>query len=427
MVLLTRLVPLLVAPFTLLLVATQRSVAEQGLYFIFWNVQALTQLMEQGIGALIVQFASHESPSLGWNADGALTGDEHAVRRLAGVLRDGIAWYARVALALAVLGTTLGSWLLGTSDALVSPAPVIPWLVTIAFTAAYLPLVPLLCAVEGCGGLLPVQRMRLAQVITASIALWSVLPRWGALWAVAIYASVWITVPTLWLVRTHRGLIAQLRESTRAEESSRLPTEQWRTGVTWFAWWLAPQTLSPIVLWSHGAEAAGRVGMGLAIATAPLTLAGAFLAARYPQYGALLATGAARELARVARRATMQAVAVFASGIVGAVAVIWLIGRAYPNLGQRVLSPAGLAILGIGNLAWLLMYALGGYLRAWREERLMEAAVLGGLLVSGGTLVAAVRLGTMHTVAAHAMLVALVALPLAIRGARRSRPAHQHR
>ncbi len=73
-VLLTRLSLLLAAPVTLWLVATRRPPAEQGVFFILWNLQALTQLMELGVGTLMVQVASHESAFLdgmlaaGWPA-----------------------------------------------------------------------------------------------------------------------------------------------------------------------------------------------------------------------------------------------------------------------------------------------------------------------------------------------------------------------
>ena len=62
MVLATRLVTLAAAPVTLLLVMTRLVPAEQGVYFIFVNAFALSQLFEIGVGSLVVQYASHEIP-----------------------------------------------------------------------------------------------------------------------------------------------------------------------------------------------------------------------------------------------------------------------------------------------------------------------------------------------------------------------------
>jgi hypothetical protein len=418
LVLLTRLVPLLAAPVTLWLVATQRPLAEQGLYFIFWNAQALTQLMELGMGGLVVQFASHEAPFLAWDARGGLSGDEGARTRMHDLVREGRRWYGMVALALLVLGGVGGAWLLETRSAGVSPAPLAPWIVTIVCTATYLPLVPILCAVEGCGGLLRVQRMRLAQVSIAMASLWIVLPRWGALWAVAVFAVAWLAVAWGWLRAAHRGLLEEIGGAHELRTMV-LTGVQWRTGASWLAWWAAPQALTPIVLATHGAAHAGRVGMTVAIAMAPYTLANAWLQGRYPSYGALIARGEAAELQGVARMATLQAVCVFLLGTGGAALAVWLLSRFAPALAARALSPAALVILGAGNLGWLLVQSLGSYLRAWREEPLMEASVVGAALVIGGTLAAAALLSTLGTVAAHSLLVLGIVLPLALIGYRR--------
>jgi hypothetical protein len=423
-VLLTRLVPLIAAPVTLLLVATQRSIAEQGLYFIFWNVQALAQLMEVGVGSLIVQFASHESPSLGWNERGALRGDLAAMHRLYGVTREGVRWYARIACAMLVIGGIGGTWLLVSSRAGISPGPVLPWLVTIATTTAYLPVVPLLCTIEGCGGLLRVQRMRFIQVSLAMIVLWCALPVWGALWGVASFSVVWLFVALAWLMSEHLGFVVALREVHFRVKVGQLGARQWRTGRMWLALWIAPQVLTPIVLAIHGPSPAGRVGMTLAIATAPLTLASAWLAGRYPRYGAMLARGARVELEHLARHATMQAITVLAIGSAAAMAGMWLLERTVPTIAARALSPAAIGMLSLANLSWLLFQSVGGYLRAWREEPLAEAAVAGAAAVTIGTWTAAQLTSAAGTVAIYSLLVVLVILPLAALVLGRHRRAH---
>lgn len=425
LVLLTRLVPLLGAPVTLWLVATRRPIAEQGLYFVFWNVQALTQLMELGVGSMLVQFASHESEALTWDSRGAPRGDQDAVRRLQSLLRAGIRWYLRVGVVLLLVGGAGGAWLLHARGEAIRPTPLAPWLVTIVCTAGYLPLVPLLCTLEGCGRLQRVQQMRLIQVAGALAALWLVLPRWGALWGVATFAVAWSSVAFLWLLRTHAGLLSAIRGSMSgaADANAGLEASQWRTAASWLAWWIAPQALTPILLVTHGPAAAGIVGMSLAIGTAPLTLASSWLSARYPQYGALLASGAREELRRLAQSATMHATVVLIAGIAGAVAVVAIIGIIAPALAARALPASGIALIGVANLAWLLIQSLGSYLRAWREEPLTEMAVVGAAGVTAGTLIFASRTTVLGTIVAYVSLVVCVALPLAVLGFRRHHDA----
>jgi hypothetical protein len=425
LVLLTRLVPLLAAPVTLWMIATRRSLAEQGLYFVFWNVQALTQLMELSIGGLIVQFASHESSALHWSEHGALEGDLAATARLHALIQAGRRWYIMVGIALLLLGAGGGTWLMHARTS-GQAEPLLPWLVTILATAAYLPLAPSLCAIEGCHGLIRVQRMRLVQVMAAIASLWIVLFRYGALWAVATYSVVWLGVAFVWLARAHTDLLTSSRASDAPSDRDHgIGTVQWRTGASWLAWWIAPQAVTPIVLATQGALAAGRVGMTLAIATAPLTLAGAFMSARYPRYGALVAKGAIVQLRQLAWSATRQATTVLIVGTAAAALVVSFLDIAAPVVAARIMLPSDVLLIGIGNLAWLLIQSLGSYLRAWREEPLMEMAIIGVIVVVLGTFVASHTTSARGTLATYAALVAFVALPLAIVGARRIRAGCQ--
>ena len=416
LVVLTRLSLLIAAPVTLWLVATRRTLAEQGLFIILWNVQAVAQLMELGVGALIVQAASHEAPFLAWNSSGILDGDVQARRRLYQIIDDGRRWYGRVAIALAALGAVALWWLARCQTGEICRAAIAPSLLTLVCTAAYLPLIPTLCAIEGCGGLVRVQRMRMAQSLTAIPLLWVGISVLGALWGVAFFSVAWLGVAQGW-IRAHRSGFIRPQPGEKSPASmagtqdsrfGRVATTQWRTGATWLAWWLAPQSVAPILLATHGPTDAGQFGMSLAIATAPLTLALAWLQARYPQYGALLARGKMEDLGRLAWKATVQAASVCVLGISAAAAVVWLIGQSSPALAIRAMPARWIIVLGAANLAWLLVQSMGGYLRAWREEPLMETAIVSTLLIVGGVWIVAKTNATEPTVATYALFVIVV-------------------
>jgi hypothetical protein len=238
---------------------------------------------------------------------------------------------------------------------------------------------------------------------------------------VAAFALVWSCVAVSWILRAYPGLLSSARAAMSSNEqpSSALEASQWRTAASWIAWWSAPQALTPILLATHGPAAAGVAGMSLAIATAPLTLASSWLSARYPRYGALLASGARDELRRLAQSATAQAAIVLIAGVAAAASVVAMLGVIAPALAARALPPMGIALLGGANLGWLLIQSLGSYLRAWREEPLAEMAVAGATAVAAGTLVFATRTTVIGTIAAYVSLVVFLALPLALLGFRR--------
>ena len=409
LVLMSRLVPLLSAPVTLYLVAVHAAPAEQGFYFIFLNVQAIAALLEIGVGTMVVQFASHESPNLSWGASGQLRGAPDAIARIGHVVNGAWRWYAAVAVALFALLAPLGLWLFRGAGSASGIRYGGPWLVVVTTLALYLPVAPLLCVIEGCGGLLRVQRMRLAQAVVTVVALWLLIPTVGPLWAVAWFGVLWLLVAVGWLVATHAALVRQslawLRDGRRtpalpAGGVSLTPTPagapeaiaggtpigsqasaQWRAAASWIAPFVAGQLLGPLVFWRHGPVSAGQVGMSLAVATAPLTLGTAWLQARLPSYASLLARGQRDELRRLARTASGQALLVCATAGAGVVLVMVMLGTYAPALAARALPPIVIAALALNSIAMTANQAMAGYLRAGRAEPL-AAAMLAGSAVA---------------------------------------------
>jgi hypothetical protein len=404
----TRLVPLLTAPITLYLVATRRSLTEQGFYFVLVNVQALASLVELGAGTIVVQFISHDSPSLHWRADGALTGEPAALARALAVVRQGWQWYGRLA-ALLLFAVPLGAIAFAKGASGGGVTLIGAWSLVILATASYFPLVPLLCTLEGAHGLARVQAVRLVQVVLAIGALWIGLAVATALQAVAMYAVVWSIVPTVWLLHGHRAFIEQALRSPH--RTATFATVQWRTGGTWLVLWASPQLLVQAVLAATGAADAGRVGMSLAIATAPVTVAGAWLQSRYPQFAATLVTSGRPALDALVRKSAAWSLALCAlGGVVVMVFTAWLNAYA-PNLAARLLPTWAVTALSATGLGWLLVHAFTGYLRANREEPLLAAISVGAALTIFASAVAA-RRGPESAVLSYTVAVLAGALPL---------------
>jgi hypothetical protein len=405
---------------TLWLIATQRPIAEQGAYFIFINAQAIAQTVEIGIGALVVQFVSHESAGLVWGADGGLSGEAGALRRVQTIVAAASRWYARLAIAFGATAMSLGVALFTTRGGDGWGAATW-WIVTIAFTSLSFTMVPALAALEGSGRLGEVQRMRLAQVAASILALWLGLVGVNALCGVAAFAVTWFAVQLLWLSRTHPGLVANAvghaaagdADPTLRSLADRLVAGHRHGAMMWLVLWAVPQALVPCVLIAEGGAAAGRIGMSLAIAGAPATLASSWLYSRYPRYGALVAQGATRELALLARRATAEAMGVCVLGAVAGAVALALIARIAPALADRAMSPAVTLALGVGNSGWLVIQGLTSYVRAWRGEPLANATVGGALVVVVATILVAALDGAAGVIAlTYAGAVLVGAAPL---------------
>ncbi|MDA1080058.1 MAG: hypothetical protein O2973_00045 [Gemmatimonadetes bacterium] len=390
-----RVIALLAAPVTMYLLVTRQQLSARGFYIIAINIVALGQLFETGMGTLVVQFAARVRPS----ERGTLRG---ATER----------WYSRAALTLLAIGATFGSYVFAIGANSASVNFLVPWVLVLGCTAAYIRLVPLVCMREGGGGAESVQRMRAVQALMIAgatvLGLWSGPGIRAAAWA----AVVQLAVVAVYLFRERGKLpVADLSAERLADQYR---AEQSRSARVWVALWIAPQLLTPAAMFLHGARVAGDVGLHVALALAPLVLSVAWMHARYPRLGALAASGALQTFDDTARHAFVQAAWVF----LGTSAVLLLLAIVGPHylsfLAGRVLSPLMLSILIVGTFALVVMQGMLAWFRAFGDEKFAAPVVVACAgMALGGVLGAAVG-GAMGAATGYSAVGAVVTAILAI-------------
>jgi len=190
--------------------------------------------------------------------------------------------------------------------------------------------------------------------------------------------------------------------------AARYRAEQGRSARVWFALWGAPQVLTPAVLWLHGAVAAGDLGLQMALALAPPVLGIAWLHARYPRLGALVAAGRLREFDETARHAFTQALGVFLAATAALYALVLALPRAFPALPPRLVSPGVLAGLLVGSLALVALQAMLAWVRAFADERLGDPVAVACLGMAGGGIFGGAVGGVRGAALGYALVAALV-------------------
>ena len=83
-------------PLLLLLIPFYLSPAEQGFWYTFISIAALSVFADFGGATIVLQFAAHEFSRLEFLADGRVAGDEQALWRLASFFRFSLVWLLRV-------------------------------------------------------------------------------------------------------------------------------------------------------------------------------------------------------------------------------------------------------------------------------------------------------------------------------------------
>ncbi len=374
----------LVAPVNLLFVTAYLTPVTQGFFYTFGSILALQIVFELGLTQLIVQFTSHERSQLEWSRDGTLVGDARAKSRLASLLRSSVKWYGAAAVLVIIAVLPAGFWLFGLrAEESLSVAWRLPWVLFVLLSAASFALLPSIAVLEGCGLVAEIALMRFAQIATSSVLMWLVLWSGGALMAlVAVKASevVWILG---WIIRRKRAVIRDLlsdhHPAHRVDWRAEVWPLQWRTALTWVSSILITPLFNPLLFAYHGPTAAGRMGLSISIIAAINTVGLAWISARAPTFGMLIAQRRFQELDRIFFPAMFRSTGIVVLGATTVLlGVLYLHTIAHP-WGSRLLEPTDMALLLLTSVVLHLIYSEAVYLRAHKAEPFVVIAVVTSL------------------------------------------------
>lgn len=328
----------------------------QGFYYVFASYLALQSFVELGLPGIFVVLASHEWAALSLGEDRSPAGDSRALSRLASLVKFGDRYFGAWALVFAA-GLGAVGWALIDSNGPPSH-PVVswraPWLAAVAVVATSLVYVPRLAILEGCQQVAQVHSMRLVQGIASSVASWTGLLLGAELWVIAILHTVRLIGEATLVHGRYGRFFGRLRVAGGGEQIS------WSEEIWPLQWRLIPQTIGAYFCTSfftivvdrfHGKAAAARMGLTWTIASALQTSSLAWLQARTPDLGGLIARGERTLLHSRFRQTVLLTMSFYLLGGAAFLAVL----QAFELAGWRVAN----RFLTTRTTLWLLI-ALGG-------------------------------------------------------------------
>lgn len=384
--LLTRGWQVIAGPISILLLTKFFSIEEQGFYYTFASILALQVLFELGLAFVIAQFASHEFAALSWGVGGQVKGAEIAVARFYAVIERSIIWYSGVSLLMVLSILPFGLYFFSSQA---EHVPLISWqyawALLVLSAAFYVPLIPLLAAIEGSGEVAKVNKLRLIQISVANIATWIAIASGAGLFSASAVFIVNSIIGYGWVVRKYPALFVVLRRNW----SKKLPTHfdwmkevwpmQWRIAVSSLSGYVIFQLFTPVLFYYQGPAEAGKMGMSLIIANVTITFAQAWQQTNTPRMAQAVARKDWEELDRVFWQTFWQSTAVVCISSIMVLAALLFLAQ-YP-IGQRFLALDDMAYL-LGALA--LSHVIGvfaHYLRIHKQEPFMPLSVVGAMIV----------------------------------------------
>lgn len=377
---------------TLFLITRFLTPSEQGYYYTFFSIVALQIVFELGFSFVILQLAAHERAYLTFLPDGRIEGDPVAHSRLASVLQKAVYWYMGAGALMAAALIPTGFWFFSAHPTTgVAVAWRLPWISLVLAAMLAFQIDPVFSFLEGCGFVAQVAQRRLTQALLGSILAWSAMVMHKGLYAPALLILGQVAIGLAYLLSNrHRKLLGNLLRYSVGQNFVGWRKEiwpfQWKIAVSWMCGYFIFQLFSPVLFAFQGAEAAGRMGMSLNVATGIGSIAIAWMNTKASPFGALVARGEFKQLDHLFFRTLKQSTALLVFGAALFLSLLAVYGHYVPRFSARLLPLWVLAVLLVGTVINHIVYSQALYLRAHKQEPFLGQAVISAILIGSLTL-----------------------------------------
>jgi hypothetical protein len=389
---------------TLALIARFLSPAEQGYYYTFYSLVALQVVFELGFSVVILQTASHEAAHLEIAHDGSIRGSESAHGRLASVLQKTVRWYTAAGLLMGAVLLPAGIHFFRANAPHAAAQPVhwmLPWCLVVLASCCTFQIDPIFSFMEGCGYVPQVARTRLAQAITGTAFGWCALLFHHGLLAPGLMISGQALAGS-WFVWSRRSLLLPLLRHRAQKFSIHWGTEvwpfQWRIAVSWMCGYFVFQVFTPILFkcgGPQGAIQAGQMGMTMSVCGTLSSICIAWMNTKAGPFGRMIALREFAALDRMFFRTLLQSAGMAALACTGAWFTVYFLGRHGVTFAHRLLPPVPLAMMFVGTVASVIVFAEAQYVRAHKQEKFMSISIIGALYTAPAAFLAG-RSGSSH-------------------------------
>lgn len=369
-------------PVTLLSIPFFLTALQQGYWYTFTGIAALSIFADLGFTMIVLQFAAHEFAYLRFGDQRVLLGDEEHLWRLASFFRFVVKWLGKIVSIVFPLIMVGGYYFLAAKQDELS------WqwawgIYSLASAGAFINSA-ILSFFEGCNSVGLIQGIRFRVGVCQTITTLACLAVGLNIYALGLALLVNVIVSGSYLFYCFRPTIKQLWHVSAGNRYDWWPEFSaliWRYAVSWCSGYFIFQIFTPLAFYFHGAEFSGKIGISIAMWTAGFSIANTWMTAIMPRLNMLVSEQDWQGLDALFTKNLRRTVLT----IVGGGAVYFLLYFALHDrfyFFERVLPPLTMAML---YLSWILqawVNSIALYLRAHKREPLMQISVISGIWVA---------------------------------------------
>ena len=384
---LTKVWSIIAGPLTALLIILKFNPELQGYYYTFSSLLALQVFVELGLGTVIIQFASHEWSKLKLDSQGGITGDRHALSRLASLANITFRWYLIGGLIIA-FGLGLGGYIFLKAQAS-NISWSLPWFALCFFTGISVCLIPVWSLLEGCNQVSVVYTYRFIQGIVTNSIIWIALFFGAKLWTASISVLATILFAVAFLRYKYWKFIKELFFSKPIDAHIEWLREifpmQWRIALSWISGYFVFSLFTPIIFRYHGAIDAGRFGMTWSLVGVVSAVSGAWLFPKAPKFGILIAKKEYLELDTLFLRITKIFISIMLLSALTFWSAVFFLNKINHPFALRLLPLFPTTVFLIAQVIMMSSLPFSVYLRAHKKEPILYVSLIGALLIGLST------------------------------------------
>lgn len=408
-------VKIFLKPIIIFFVPIFLSESNQGYWYTFGSIAALTNFADLGFTSIMSQYTAHEYAYLSIDKKSQFfVGERKNIEKISSLFQFIVKWLCGVLMIAMVIIFIVGCVIFSRDNE--SSAWMIQWILYVIGTIIHFATQVELSFFEGCDQYAITQRIRAMASTAHCIATLIMLAAGFELYSLAIPLYIEALIVLLLMNRRFGGVLMQMLSTKPAEVTiwikDFVPLLS-RYAVSWISGYFASQIYNPLVFSKYGAAAAGKVGYSLSIITAIYGVSNVWSFLAIPKYNMAVERKEWKYMDQMMKKNICYSIAVYIIGIVFLLGV-YHIPLFRTRFEGRVLPPISIAILAAGYFLLVISYGLSTYLRAHKKEPFMIPSLLNGII---GTLFTILffNLFGVNYIFAGILIANIIVLPISIK------------
>jgi O-antigen/teichoic acid export membrane protein len=372
-------------PITLLLIPLYLSPEQQGYWYLFGSVAALSIFADMGFSNIILQFSAHEYAFLRFNSEGLLEGEKIYQKRLGSFFRFAIKWISTICAIVFPVIYAIGIYFFIRDKVL--DIYLLPWtLFSIGSLIGFFNS-SVLSFIQGLNKIEVIQKIGFRVAILNTVILVVTLVLGGNIYAIAFGSLVSASSMFVSIFGGFGKLLKQLLNISKDYAYS------WRKEVVPFFFKYALSISSgyfifkiytPLMHYFHGPVYSGKVGITLALIMAVFSMSDVWIFTIIPKMNMLISQKLWPDLDRLFIKRLLLSIGTYLFISVGIFVFAALFGDFWivPKIASRFLPGITLVMLLACYFIQLIINAWALYLRGHKQEPYVIPSVVSAVWVA---------------------------------------------